>query len=369
VSLGSGICACLNNSANQQYLPEDSSFCTSSPTTNISSIIEESTETPYQNTTKGAESEEDTTDMPVSSYTTPGADSEEEEETTEGAESEEETTQGAESEEETTISPDLKGVCTEEQNMELLDALEAATTSECRTLMAIMNSDNDEEATDAQICDCLSSGHDFSALSGFDCKVGKDDTQNVSVFVSGGGVCSSDSVPAKQVKFSMTVSMTVDTFNAKKEEVKEGIAKSLNVHKDDVEVAVIEAAESRLRRMLSNIELEVTVLTDDEDTIVDTVTGNNFADTLSSNISESTDEDVVATGVSEPIVSINPAAPSPVVTTSESDDEIGGGKWALIVICILTTLAIAAFFTWFCYYQDPKSKAKPELEMGNPSSI
>jgi len=355
VSLGSGICACLNNSANQQYLPEDSSFCTSSPTTTISSIIEESTETPYQNTTKGAESEEDTTDMPVSSFTTPGAESEEEEETTEGAESEEETTQ--------------EGVCTGEQNMELLAALDAATTSECRTLMEIMYVDNDEEATDAQICDCFSSGHGFSAFSGFDCKVFEDDTQKVSVFVSGGGVCSSDPVPAKQVKFSMTVSMTVDTFNAKKEEVKEGIAKSLNVHKDDVEVAVIEAAESRLRRMLSNIELEVTVLTDDEDTIVDTVTGNDFAETLSSNISESTEEDVVATGVSEPIVSINPAAPSPVVTTSESDDEIGGGKWALIVICILTTLAIAAFFTWFCYYQDPKSKAKPELEMGNPSSI
>jgi len=332
VSLGSGICACLNNSANQQYLPEDSSFCTSSPTTTISSIIEESTETPYQNTTKGAESEEDTTDMPVSSYTTPGAESEEEEETTEGAESEEETTQGAESEEETTISPDL--IC----------------PSRCAAAIAddFLCDDNDDSSLPSPC----------TAIDRLNCE-----TEVMTACASSGGV------PAKQVKFSMTVSMTVDTFNAKKEEVKEGIAKSLNVHKDDVEVAVIEAAESRLRRMLSNIELEVTVLTDDEDTIIDTVTGNNFAETLSSNISESTDEDVVATGVSEPIVSINPAAPSPVVTTSESDDEIGGGKWALIVICILTTLAIAAFFTWFCYYQDPKSKAKPELEMGNPSSI
>ena len=51
--------------------------------------------------------------------------------------------------------------------------------------MEIMYVDNDEEATDAQICDCFSSGHDFSAFSGFDCKVFEDDTQKVSVFVSG----------------------------------------------------------------------------------------------------------------------------------------------------------------------------------------
>merc|ERR550532_3220162 len=67
-------------------------------------------------------------------------------------------------------------------------ALQAATTSECTTLVAIMKSDDDTDPTDAQICDCFSSGHDFSALSGFDCKVEEDDDQNVSVYVSGGGV-------------------------------------------------------------------------------------------------------------------------------------------------------------------------------------
>merc|ERR1712147_549266 len=66
----------------------------------------------------------------------------------------------------------------------------ASTTSECTTLAAAIDSEAD--VTDGQICACMSSD-DFSALADYDCKMGPDDSQNVSLYQSGGGVCSSDS--------------------------------------------------------------------------------------------------------------------------------------------------------------------------------
>jgi len=74
--------------------------------------------------------------------------------------------------------------------MAVTAALQAATTTECTTLVTIMQGETD--ATNAQICACFGSdGADFSALSSYDCKLSSDDPQNVSAYVSGTGVCGS----------------------------------------------------------------------------------------------------------------------------------------------------------------------------------
>merc|ERR1712026_400635 len=86
-----------------------------------------------------------------------------------------------------------EGECTGEQIMAVVEALGEATTTECQTLVGVMNADDDTDATDAQICACMSSGHDFSALSGFDCKMESSDSETIATYVSGGGVCSDDS--------------------------------------------------------------------------------------------------------------------------------------------------------------------------------
>jgi uncharacterized Fe-S center protein len=107
----------------------------------------------------------------------------------------------------------------------------------------------------------------------------------------------------------MKLDMTAEKFEEKKSEVKEGIALSLNMDTSLVEVAKAEQVQARLRRMLNELELDVTVLTDDENDVTNKVSNTGFADTLSDNISQSTGETVTASGVTAAVVEVNPNAP------------------------------------------------------------
>jgi len=168
--------------------------------------------------------------------------------------------------------------------------------------------------------------------------------------------------PAKQVKFSMKIEgMTAEVFEEKKEQVKEGIAKSLNVDPTLVEVAVKEQAEARLRRILSTLELDVTVLTDDENAVTDAISNDSFATTLSDEISQSTDEDVTASDVTDPVVENNPDAIKTI--TSEEDDDMSTGVLILTIVCIITTILICAYFTWFCCVREDEKSIEKQIEM------
>jgi len=168
--------------------------------------------------------------------------------------------------------------------------------------------------------------------------------------------------PAKQVKFSMKIEgMTAEKFEEKKEQVKEGIANSLEVDPTLVEVAVKEQALERLRRILSNLELDVTVLTDDENAVTDKVSNDGFATTLSDNISQSTKETITVSEVTDPVVEDNPNASKNV--TTEEDDDMSTGVLILTIVCIITTILICAYFAWFCCVREDEKSVEMQIQM------
>jgi phage shock protein PspC (stress-responsive transcriptional regulator) len=133
--------------------------------------------------------------------------------------------------------------------------------------------------------------------------------------------------------------MTAEKFEEKKSEVKEGIATSLNVDPSLVEVAKAEQVQARLRRMLNELELDVTVLTDDENAVTNKVSNTGFADTLSDNISQSTGETVTASGVTAAVVEVNPNAPATDETADSGGDDDTDLTWLWIVLAIVGVLA------------------------------
>merc|ERR1711879_867165 len=111
-----------------------------------------------------------------------------------------------------------------------------------------------------------------------------------------------------------------------KSEVEEGIALSLNVDKSLVD-AKAKQVQARLRRMLNELELDVTVLTNDENAVTNKVSNTGFADTLSDNISQSTGETVTASGVTAPVVEVNPNAPATDETADSGGDDDTDLTW------------------------------------------
>jgi hypothetical protein len=85
---------------------------------------------------------------------------------------------------------DCNDECSDDQKMTVLNLISASTSSECATLMAITMNEDSDGPTDDQICGCLSSGHDFSSISSYNCKMSCEDVQDVSVYVAGNGTCS-----------------------------------------------------------------------------------------------------------------------------------------------------------------------------------
>jgi len=85
---------------------------------------------------------------------------------------------------------DCNDECSDDQKMTVLNLISASTSSECATLMAITMNEDSDGPTDDQICGCLSSGHAFSSISSYNCKMSCEDVQDVSVYVAGNGTCS-----------------------------------------------------------------------------------------------------------------------------------------------------------------------------------
>merc|ERR1719285_1621717 len=255
--------------------------------------------------------------------------------------------------------------CNDEKVEAAEGAVGASETPECVAVIDALGMEDGPGPSEEQIAACFGSD-DFTSLSDYDCKMSCSDEQTIAGYVAAGTTTTTTAAPAKQVKFSMTLNMAVDEFEAKKDQVKEGIAKSLNVDSSLVEVAVKEQAESRLRRILSEVELEVTVLTDDENAVTDAVTNDSFAETVSQDISESTGVDVQASGVTEPVVEDNPNATK--IVTSESDDEMSTGVWILTIVCIVTTVLICGYFAWFCLVREDEMSIQKQIEMNTSAN-
>merc|ERR1719361_703066 len=105
---------------------------------------------------------------------------------------------------------------------------------------------------------------------------------------SGNGYCYVSLPPAtKEVKFDMTLGMTVTEFNAQKEYIKQGIANKFGLPIDRVDVSVKQRRRN-LRRVLSTTDLEVTLQTTDAESsaVVDIMGETDFADTLEKDIND-----------------------------------------------------------------------------------
>ena len=103
-----------------------------------------------------------------------------------------------------------------------------------------------------------------------------------------------------QVHFVMTIEgITMSTFSSFQAEFEASVATALFVDENDVNVEII---LSRRRRVSEFLDLQVSVMTDDADAIVDTVSEDSFSSDVTSEFESRTNQSVTISNVSPPSI-------------------------------------------------------------------
>jgi len=311
-SIGSKVCACLDDATNQQYLPADDSFCMSS-----------------QTTLPEAPTLEPTTSIP-SSAPNPQPSS----------------------------SPNFSDPA-EYCDASFLDRMtsDAESIEECSS--AIEHGFNSDAHHGIHSnCDCFDAlGEDYRKQN-FDCLLDAVDEYHTLLYVYEDRCMNrkkrtTTSLPTKEptnietpppvpipentefptsiVTFTMKISMVSQEYETYKETIKTEIANQLGVSYDFLTVSKINQRR-RSRRLLSEVILETSVQTDDYARIKSSINHENFSSDLSKRLSASTGIDVTVSDVSKAL-------------TEEIDDDSGkvNMTWLYIIIGVASFLLLLIY--------------------------
>jgi len=162
--------------------------------------------------------------------------------------------------------------------------------------------------------------------------------------------CECEACPTtKEVKFKFRATITADQFNTHKAIMTEEIADLLNVHKDNVKLA-LRTAEKR-RNLNEGIDIEVTVQTEDEAAATEVekmVEEEKFKADLTDTLSGITGSAVTVMDISEPIIEDIPTSGKE--TTAAPAEEDKKSNTVIIVVVVLVVL-VCLIGVGFAYYQ------------------
>lgn len=148
--------------------------------------------------------------------------------------------------------------------------------------------------------------------------------------------------PTKEVKVEMKLSMTDAEYENNKDKVKTSISKKFRVAENLITVTKV-AARRSLRRMLSEVNLEVGIQTHDEDAVTSIIRAPTFATEMGNAISAETGIDVTVSDVGEP--ESQDVSSSDAATESGSDDDTNL-TWLWVLIACVVVGALIGFVVW-----------------------
>jgi len=152
----------------------------------------------------------------------------------------------------------------------------------------------------------------------------------------------------------MQLSLTPQQVEENKENLEASIATVLHVATEHVSITVI-SHRMRLRRFLAETtDVEVTVLTNDENAIKESVEDSHFSDNLIQEIENSTDL--------EHLTISNISVHEEHKETEDSDDEKKSATTVIVVIVCLALVFIGLGIIWYVDNEHKKQEAAIEKE-------
>jgi len=149
--------------------------------------------------------------------------------------------------------------------------------------------------------------------------------------------------PTKEVKVEMKLSMTDAEYENNKDKVKTSISKKFRVAENLITVRKVAARRRSLRRMLSEVNLEVGIQTHDEEAVTSIIRAPTFATEMGNAISAETGIDVTVSDVGEP--ESQDVSSSDAATEGGSDDDTNL-TWLWVLIACVVVGALIGFVVW-----------------------
>jgi len=160
--------------------------------------------------------------------------------------------------------------------------------------------------------------------------------------------------PTTEVKFTMKLGgMTENELDANTQKVKQSLSESTGVAVKYIAVGKVSRRRRKLRRMLNEIDVQVTIQTHDKDAVEAFVTSDDFEDDLEIRISDKTGLQVTVNDLSTPTASNIETTTTTTTTTAEQStestatpssdsDDSANLTWLWVILALLGVGAIAA---------------------------
>jgi len=142
--------------------------------------------------------------------------------------------------------------------------------------------------------------------------------------------------PTKEVKVQMKLSMTDEQYEEKKGEVKTSVSKKFEVAENLITINKVAGRRRSLRRILSEVNLEVGIQTHEEDRVTAIIDEADFAADMGERVSAETGLTVTVSGV-EKLPTVDVTSGDTAVDDGSDDDT--DMTWLWIVLAVVGVLA------------------------------
>jgi len=142
--------------------------------------------------------------------------------------------------------------------------------------------------------------------------------------------------PTKEVKVQMKLSMTDEQYEEKKGEVKTSVSKKFGVAENLITINKVAGRRRSLRRILSEVNLEVGIQTHEEDRVTAIIDEADFAADMGERVSAETGLTVTVSGV-EKLPTVDVTSGDTVADDGSDDDT--DMTWLWIVLAVVGVLA------------------------------